>query len=254
MSCMFLIFWNRKDKVVKRSSPVFVLLIGSGIVFVLIGGILLTVGLTSSAMCILYVFFLILGLTLIISSLMAKTWRIHKIFNNTDASALHISDRKLLLFPATMMTLSLIFCIIYCFATGPLILDRQYGEDNPFYVFDLCSASTSWFQTFAIIFFYSYFFILFAITATLAFLTRHAHAHYRESKSIAMIIYIYLCMGIIYIPLYYVQGDSTDSQNTRLAITCINIGILMLATLFITFLPPILNFRRKQQRRRYNTE
>lgn len=248
LGCMFFIFWNRNDKIIRRSSPVFILLIGSGISLVLIGGLILTIGLTSSAMCILYVLFLILGLTLIISSLMAKTWRIYKIFNNRNASAVVISDRKLILFPVILTALSLVFCIIYCFATGALILDRRLGNDNSFYVFDLCSASSDWFQIFSIIFFYAYFFILFAITAALAFFTRHAHSHFRESKSIAMLIYIYVCMGIIYIPLYYVQGNSTESQNTRLAITCINIGLLMLATLVITFLPPILNFKKKQRR------
>lgn len=201
-----------------------------------------------------FVFFLILELTLIISSLMAKTWRIHRIFNNPNAAALHISDKRLLLFPAVLMSLFMLFCIIYCFASGPLILKREQGQSNPFYVFDLFSSRSDWFQIFSVIFFYVYFFILFAITATMAFLTRQAHAPYRESKSITMIIYIYLSMGIIYIPLYYLQSDSMDSQDTRLAIACLNIGLLMLATLLIIYLPPILNLRRKQRRSKTSSE
>jgi hypothetical protein len=214
-----------------------------GVVFVLLGGIFTSVGLTDSTMCILHVSALVFGMTLIISSLMAKNWRIYRIFNNPNASALKISDWYIVACPLVLSLVSLALIFLYSFAGGTLELRKFEGNQNVFYAFELCTSPTQWFQNFMLIMFYVYFFILLAFTASLALLTRHAHNSFRESKTIAVIIYIYFCMGIIFIPLYYVQGQSTDSQTTRYVIEAINITILMLATKAIIFVPEVIETR-----------
>lgn len=230
--------WNNVS--LRKSSPLFLSLIALGVALVLIAGIIMSIGLTGSAMCILYVFFLVTGMTLIMSNLMAKNWRIYKIFSNVRADAVSLSDFKLLSFSAIFLILIWIQFFIYSFAGGTITLTRLQGTGNPFYVFDICESPTAWLQTFQIIMYFAFFFLLLLGTAILGFLTRKSSSAYSESKDIAKIIYIYLCMAIIFIPLYYVQGESTNSQDTRYVIVAINILILMLATLLILFIPKII--------------
>lgn len=157
-------------------------------------------------------------MTLILANLLVKNWRIYKIFSNRRADAVQLSDLQLLAITGMLLILILIQFFVYSFAGGTIALTRLQGKDNPFYVFDLCESPTAWFQTFQIIAYYVFFFVLAAITGVLGFLTRSAHAGYSESRNMAMIIYIYLCIAIIFIPLYYVQGLSTNSQDTRFVI------------------------------------
>ena len=237
--------WNHK--ILRRSSPLFLLLIIVGILLVLTAGIIMSAGLSSSAMCILYVFFLVTGMTLILANLLVKNWRIYKIFSNRRADAVQLSDLQLLAITAFLVVLIWIQFFVYSFAGGTIALTRLQGKDNPFYVFDLCESPTAWFQTFQIIAYYVFFAILVVTTGVLGFLTRKAHAGYSESRNIALIIYIYVCMAIIFIPLYYVQGLSTNSQDTRYVIVSISMLILMLATLLILFLPKILLIERTRR-------
>lgn len=244
------ILWYRNDPIIRRKSPLFMSLIGLGIIMVLLGGLWITIGLTDSARCILYVFFLITGMSLILACLMAKSWRIYRIFSNASARAIIISDFQLLIFPAIILSLAWIQFFVYSFAGGLIVPKRIVAFSNQYYVFDLCESPTSWLQTFQVISYYAFLFILIFITALMAWLSRHASAQFRESKMIAVIIYLYLCMGAIYVPLYNVQGNFTNSQDTRLAIVVLNVGILMLATILCIFLPTILEYRSAKRKRR----
>ena len=247
------VFLNRKHPILRRKSPLFLSFILLGVILILIAGILLAIGLKDSTLCILHAFALVWGLTLIVSSLMAKNWRIYRIFNNPKALALYISDRYIIAFPAVMSLVSLGLLFTYAFAGGTLNLEQFVADQNSFYVFELCASPASWSQVFMVIFFYAYFLTLFAFTASLAMLTRHAHNSFRESKTIASIIYMYFCMGIIFIPLYYVQGQSTDSQATRFVIQSLNICILMIATKAVIFIPELVavnRYNRRQERGR----
>lgn len=244
------VLWNRNDPIVRRKSPTFMSLIGLGIVMVLLGGLWISIGLTNSTMCILYVFFLVTGMSLILACLMAKTWRIYRIFCNASARAIRISDLRLLIFPLVILSLGWIQFFVYSFAGGLIVPTRVVADSNPYYVFDICESPTSWLQVFQLISYYAYFFILICITAWMAWLSRHASAQYRETKMVAIIIYLYLCMGAIYAPLYYVQQNFTNSQDTRLAIVLLNVCILMLATILCIFLPTILEQIRAKRKRR----
>lgn len=240
---------NWSDKTLRRSSPLFLLLINVGIASILVAGIIMAIGLSDSAMCILYVFFLVTGLTLVIASLLCKNWRIYRIFSNSRADSVNISDIQLVGFTAFLLALTWIQFFVFSFAGGIITLTRMQGKNNPFYVFDLCESPTAWFQTFQIIFYYTYCGLLFLLTAIVGLWTRSVNKHYNESSAIAVIIYIYVCIAIIFIPLYYVQGASTDSQTTRFIIVSIAITILMLSTLLILFFAKILQVSKNHRNR-----
>lgn len=106
--------WNHK--LLRRSSPLFLLLIIVGILLVLTAGIIMSAGLSSSTMCILYVFFLVTGMTLILANLLVKNWRIYKIFSNRRADAVQLSDLQLLAITGILLILVLIqfFCLLLC--------------------------------------------------------------------------------------------------------------------------------------------
>lgn len=238
--------WNHK--IVRRTSPLFMLFVTIGVAMVLIAGILLSIGLNSSAQCILYDFFIVMGTVLILSSLLAKNYRMYLIFHRNNSQGIRIRDKNLLKLVAVLLFIALAQFFIYSFAGGPVQPITYYSDSNQYYAYELCASPTAWFQTFRLIAYYVYLFILIVAVGVLGFLTRNIHENFNESKNLAIIVYIYLCMGIIYVPLYYVQGDSTSSEDIRYLIVAINMTVLMIATLVILF--SFLIYKTEQSKRK----
>ena len=237
-----------KVKPVRRSSPLFLMITAVGVLLVLIAGIVNCNGLSSSAMCALYAFFLLTGMTLLLASILAKTWRIHRIFTYKSPDALTIADKNLVFLPLGLMLLTWALYFVYAFAGGTIEATLNVSNDNLFYAYKICESPTEWLQVFTIILFYVYFFILIAMIGILSYLTRSISIHYNESKNLATVVYIYLCFGIIFIPLFYTQGDYTNSQAFRFTIVSVAVIILMFATMALLFLPLFLKTRRFEKR------
>jgi hypothetical protein len=229
--------WNEKP--VRQGSPLFLLLINFGVLLVCIAGIFNSIGLDSSAMCALYTFFLLTGITLILACILAKNWRIYQIFSNKKSSAVVLEDKKLLVFPAVLMFVTLIFYFVYIFAGGLIVAAQKSSNSNNYYTYLICESPTSWFQMFMLILFYAYLVVLVAGLAFLSYMTRSVHSRYSKSRYLAIVVYTYICLGVIFIPLYYVQGSSTSSQSIRYILVSINMIILMSVTLFMLFVPLI---------------
>lgn len=241
---------NWKEKTVRRCSPLFLCLITIGIALVLVAGIVNSCGLDSSAACAVYALFLMTGITLILACILAKTWRIYQIFSNRSSSALLIDDKKLLLIPALFLLITLSLYFIYIFAGGLIEAVEKQGNANVFYTYIICESPTSWFQTFFLILFYCYLSLFVLGIAALGHMTRSIYVNYNESKHLAIIVWIYTSMAIIFIPLYYVQGSSSSSQAIRYVIISVNMCILMTVTLMVIFIPVIKATETAKQKRK----
>lgn len=246
------VYWDHR--LLRRDSPMFLLLILLGVLLVAVSGIIMAVGLTTSTLCILTDAFLVLGLTLIIANLLAKNWRIYRIFSNSSAYALRISDVDLMLFNIVLLTLTLIQLFVYSYAGGAVRPVVFWSEENRFYAYANCVCPSEGFQLARVILWYVYFGILFVATAVLGFLTRKVRYGYNESGVIATIVYIYICIGIVFIPLYYTQGSSADSQQTRVVLHSVALAVLMFATLTILFAPKIVRILRYERRHKRRQE
>ena len=167
-----------------------------------------------------------------------------------------LHDKKLLLVPAVLMLLTLIFYFVYIFAGGLIIAAEKSGDSNNFYSYLICESPTQWFQIFMFILFYAYLAVLVAGVAFLSYVTRSIQRHYSESWYLAIIVYTYICIAVIFIPLYYVQGSSTSSQSIRYTIISICMCILMGVTLMMLFVPliKVTETVKRRQLRRSRTE
>ena len=233
----------------RRSSPVFLSLLLTGIILVFVSLILISIGLKSSAMCILSDFFMFVGITLIVSNLMSRNYRVYAIFTNPTASAIHIRDQHLLRINGICMTLTLIQWGVYSFAGGVVTPTVFYGDDNKFYAYTLCESPSSWFQTFRIIAMWVYFVVLVLMVGLLGFLTRKINKLYNESQAVSIIAYMYLMFAIIFAPLYYLVGGSTDGEISRYLDILIPFTISAYTTMVVLFLPKIIGVQKELRRR-----
>ena len=210
-----------------------------GVLQVLISNILFAIGLTNSTMCILTNFFLVSGVTFIISSILAKNYRIYRIFTNPQATAIQLQDHTLFQFLLILVIVTWSFWAITSFADGPIIVVYESGVDNRFYTYGICQVKSSWFQTFQIIVWYVYFVGLFLIAGILGFLTRHARDVFNESANVTITTACYIAFAAIFGPLYYIQSNTTNSNNIRWVIQAMSVCILSVITIVLLLGHPL---------------
>lgn len=237
-----IITYYRKDKFIKRCSPFFMALVTLGIMLVLISNILFSIGLTSSAMCILTNFFLLSGLSFIVANILAKNYRVYKIFSNPSATAVTMNDQTLFVFTLVIVGVTWIVWAITSFADGPIKVFVNVGADNPFYTYGYCRVKSQWFQDFQIIFWYVYFIGLFLLTGLLGFLTRNVHGVFNESLNVTTIAFGYIAFAIIFAPLYYIQSNTTNSNHLRWVIQALSVCFLSTMTMAILLCPTLWKF------------
>ena len=219
-----------------------------GLIFIELAVVFMSVS-TSTISCTLNDVFLLLGVSLIISILMAKTYRIYRIFQNPTAEAVRITDKHLLIFTCAICVGTIILLVLYDVLGGGLVPVTKTAELNPFYLFVICEVKNSTIQVIFLIVFYVYFVSLFAIAGVLAFLTRKTTVDFNESWDVGFIVYSWLAIAVIYGPLYYLQGDSTDSNKTRYTIRYIAITLAIILTILILFAKKIKLIYRSDKRK-----
>ena len=115
------LFVNRNAYVIVMSSPMFCLLItvggvcGLSYVFTLIGK-------PTNSTCIAQTWIAGIGFVLIIGPLLAKTWRMHKVFNNPDLKRIQLSNMHLLRGIGGFMFLQLLLLFSWNVFNTPIVI------------------------------------------------------------------------------------------------------------------------------------
>lgn len=238
VSVMLFVLWKRRHPVIRKSSPVFCMLILLGILFIELSLMFYTFGLTD-AICYLDDVFLLTGISLIIANLLMKSYRIYAIFHNSSATAVHISDKILLLWSMVILLMTWTMFVLYSTLGGGLHAIIIQSKSNRFYQFVMCEVDNGTFQNIFLISFYVYFVILFLAAAVLGFLNRKVASVYSESQEVVMVVYSWLGLVILYAPIYYVQGDSTDSKDVRFAVRLMSTLLASFFTLLFLYYPKV---------------
>lgn len=231
-------FVNRNEKVIKKTSPFFSQLMLLGIILCITSQILWDIT-QSTLTCILKIWLLAIGFGLIMGNLLAKTYRIFKIFHNARVTSLVIRDVDLLKFSAAIIILEVILLSLYTFTSGlptPIII--QSTSDSLLKIVK-CEVPSSFVQTGGIIWLLGVNFLLVLAAVIIAYLTRNVDSAFNESRYIAYTVYIYLLVTIILLPLYYTAGDSSSSNSRQFIIRTIAVLVPMFFTLGALFLPKI---------------
>lgn len=232
-------FVYRKEKVIKKTSPFFSQLILFGVDLCFASLIVWEIP-QSTLTCIFKLWLLCIGFGLIMGNLLAKTWRIYKIFSNLSVTSLVIKDSDLLKFSGIVVLGEIILLSVYSFASGlPKVVHTQSLSDNLLLITQ-CKAPSGFVQLALTITLFVYNGLLILAAVYLAYKTRNVDSAFNESKYIALTVYIYLLVGIILLPLYYTAGDSPSSFRRQFVIRNLAIIVAMYFTLIALFIPKII--------------
>lgn len=224
--------YYRDHVLIRRNTPIISLIVLIGIASILIGCICLCFGAYDWSCKINFLLLHAFG-SLLISGIIAKNYRIYRIFKNKSATAVVIKDSKLIMIiGAIFIYFFLIFILAICTSYGAY----QYeSEDNMFYLYIQCSPRTEFWKIFLEILVHVSSTILKIIALALAWLTRKVVTTYSESYEILIIISIYFCIDIVTLPLYFELENGSNSALIRMVLVFETAFITAAATLIILF-------------------
>lgn len=232
-------FVNRNEKVIKKTSPFFSQLMLLGIALCIISQIFWDVK-QSTFTCLIKIWLLAIGFGLIMGNLLAKTYRIFKIFNNARVTSLVIRDTDLLKFTGAVILLEILLLSLYSFPSGlprPVVI--QSTSDSLLKIVK-CEVPSSWLQTAGIIVLLGVNFLLVLAAVIIAYLTRNVDSAFNESRYIGYTVYVFFLATIILLPLYYTAGDSSSSNSRQFIIRTLAILVPMYFCLGALFVPKII--------------
>jgi hypothetical protein len=208
-----------RDREIRRISPLFCTLVLVGCDMVLSSLILL--GFTyTTATCYLMAWQMALGPGLIIGSMLARSYRIYRIFTEKKrADSIRLKDSHLMWIVGGVLVGEVILVAIYSFAGGILVAEVVQSDSDVYYKYRVCSSPSSGVQLGLLIVLWVYNLILLLCLAVLAFLTRGVNAVYSEARGLALSVYSCITLLVIFVPLIYTSVDSTDSIEVQYAVT-----------------------------------
>lgn len=238
---LMIIFWVfREKKPIKKASPLFCELMLVGIIMVSLSIILFTVEKTVFT-CNAKMWILALGYGLILGNLLAKTYRIFKIFSNINVSTTAIKDRDLLLFSAAILFIYTLSLCLYSFAGGIVKPTIVYSEIHPLTSFLVCTSVESGDakEIVAVSFLMVVGGSLISLLAIVAYLTRNIDSAFNESMYIAGVVYLYVIIFLATMPTYTVSRGSENSDAVGYYEITISTFLAMLSTLVLLFGPKL---------------
>eukprot|EP01135_Chromosphaera_perkinsii_P011949 Nk52_evm2s2542 gene=Nk52_evmTU2s2542 len=226
-----LIWYFKKHPVVKAASYLFLVLILGGL---LMGSItvFLWVSKPTDSICAAQPWVAGLAFSLVYSNLLAKTFRIWRIFDNQQLRKRHITDKELLCFSGILMGMEVIILILMS------ILDRpyagiEYDSQKADQAYLVCKSDMPIFLYIQ----YVYCGTIMIVGSVLAFKTRRIDIRFRESKYIGFCIYNIMFSGIVIIPII----STVDENGFVKAIFRVIVSLFVVITTFAAlFIPKLM--------------
>jgi hypothetical protein len=246
--CLFaaaVLYRNRKSKLVVSLAPTFCYMMLAGLAVVYAWLILNAIAFMDPPhagfdICVVTPWMLVVSMQSMYALLLAKTWRIHRIFNNTQLRRLHLSNAELLKPVALLLgTIALILAI--WFAAAPPKLALVYTNYSKYYI---CASPQMQVMSY-ILYIAVGLPMLFGVYLTLQVRAGVKDDKFNESTSIAVVIYTkFLCGVFMLVAVELIKGD----ENAVASFSIVSFGIFGVATtalvvlflnkLFIIFFHP----------------
>lgn len=197
----------RDHPVIKRASPLFCAMMLGGIA-ILYFQLYIWIGPQTAGSCVSKIWLPIFGFGMLMGPMLAKTFRIWKIFDNSKLRARRLLTGHLMGMSAAVISVNLILLIIWT-AVDPL---KPISLENNYY---FCGSYNNNFQTGFIIVFAVYNGLLLILGSFLSYKTRSVVSSFNESTYIAYTMYNFLlCMAVL-LPIYYVVSASDNKEFPR---------------------------------------
>ncbi|KAH3724642.1 gamma-aminobutyric acid type B receptor subunit 2-like [Dreissena polymorpha] len=239
------VIW-RKHRIVKMSSPNINSILLAGCLLLYVTIIIKTTATTTKAICAVQLFFFWIGFASAFGSMLSKTWRVHRIFNNKKMKRkMSISDKHLLVIIGIVVTMEAALLIVWESFSPQRVIEQELKKEN---------VTTESGEKVVLVSFYrvcdsehySYFIwtfqimngALISIGAILAWETRQVHIDaLNDSKTIGICLYNVLILSAVGLFLSRIIGDKPVELNGVTSV-CTFVGTLVSEMLI--FLPKML--------------
>ncbi|KAG0335568.1 hypothetical protein BG004_008397, partial [Podila humilis] len=231
MKFLLLAQTNLGQSVISLFSPLFCCLELLGFIF-LYTSTVMSLDVPTNAICIARPFTLNVGFVLVVANIVAKNFRIYRIFHNIYVTKRVIRDSHLLKIVGTILAGNLVIMLVWFIKTPPKLqqitlpdfatywtCDNQHGTSTPFFI---------------VIFIYNA--ILLLIATFLAYKNRNVAANYNECRQIAFVVYNILLSGCLAMPTIFLPDEQ---YLTKFVLSTVVILFGTTFSLMFLFLPKL---------------
>ncbi|KAF9360258.1 Metabotropic GABA-B receptor subtype 2, isoform C [Mortierella sp. AD094] len=229
---MVIVVLHRDAQVIKASSPLFCCLELCGFML-LYSSVITGLDIPNKFSCLARPFTLNVGFILVISNIVAKNFRVYRIFHNIYVTKRVIRDSHLLKIVGAILTVNLTVMTIWFLRTPPT-LEQIVMEDLTTY-WDCNSQSGESTPYFVFLFIYNVALLLLA--TYLAYKNRNVAANYNECRQIAFVVYNILLSGCIAMPTVFLPQDQ---YLTKFFLTNVVLLFGTTVSLMFMFLPKLM--------------
>jgi hypothetical protein len=224
---------KRAERVIKAASPLFLqlILLGCMLSFICLPLIAIDRGTASmaaaSGACRAYQILLSTGFTLVFSSLLAKSYRIHQIYTSVSLKQSMLSDQKLLLIMCVLVSLDVLMNAVWLIVdplSDTLVMVDEYSA----YSSCSCQHVAGFFGASI-----AYKSLVMFVTCVLCFGIRDAPSMFNEAKQIFACVYQLTFITIMLVPVSIYVTNPRFAAISRL----VGLTVGTLATLAILFVP-----------------
>ncbi|KAG0372302.1 hypothetical protein BGX24_000432, partial [Mortierella sp. AD032] len=199
---MGIVILYRNSQIIKASSPLFCCLELFGFILLYFSTIM-GLDIPTKFVCIARPMTLNVGFVLVVSNIVAKNFRVYRIFHNIYVTKRVIRDSHLLKIVGTLMSVNLGIMTAWFVMTPPKL--QQYVMTDFTTYWDCNSQSGESTPFFVVLFVYNVSLLL--IATYLAYRNRNVAANYNECREIAFVVYNILLSGCIAMPTVFLPQD-----------------------------------------------
>lgn len=199
----------RKANTYRKSSALFCIFILLGVI-IANSSVYLWIGQPTNTKCMAKAWMGFVGLTIIISSLIVKNYRIHKVFNSDITNGVFaITNKDLLIYVSPFIGIVVVLMGLWT-GIDPLIAYYVVPDsiNDPGRRIYYCGSSNPVFVIIALV----YILILLSCAIVIAHLTRNVNKDYRETKYIGYIAWNTTLFELLAVGLYIIVGLRYDLQ------------------------------------------
>ena len=193
----------------------------------------------TGALCTIVLFCFRVGLFVLLAGSLLKNYRIYKIFSNKTASAISITESRLLLYLGIATLLFTVFLVVVVTALGYDAIILQSSKDQ-FYQYVECKIpdSKAWNLIIKILLeLLIIFLIIFSLI--IAWITRKVDTSYRESRELVTFSIVIAAALIIFIPLNFTLNDGSNSEILKFVIQAEILSVTVIAAFALLFFPKV---------------
>ncbi|KAI8801243.1 7 transmembrane sweet-taste receptor of 3 GCPR-domain-containing protein [Cladochytrium replicatum] len=227
--CLVLVQLYRKNPIIVTSSSFFVTITCAGIVLgalsVIPGGLRPSLG-----SCVAEIWMITLSGSIVVASLIAKTFRIFRIFNNPRLMRGSLSNQTLMVYIAGLLSGNVVLLIIWSVVSPPQNTVIRVGDSTTL-IFEACQSADPSVQTVMLALLYIYNGVLLLVLSGLAYVTRTVKAAYNEAFYIAIFVSGVMFISLFAIWIVYLPFLDAATSYIVKAIIILFVCILALVTL-----------------------